>query len=399
MMKKLTALILAAMLLMLTFAGSISAAANNKQSIQVWINDQKVQFDVPPILVKGTTYVEFKGLFKALGYSISYDEYSKVITGKSEQGTLTLNTLTGAATVNGKKQEQSAQPIIQQGRTLVPLRFIAEATNLNVKWNKESLTITITSKGSSEGEIKELQAFLNLLDEYSDTYDIDNIRKLLYPGSPLESIIDQVLDTVSDDNVVTKTTSTLTRVLNLQGDSAVIEVEQLSNKVSGGFYLDNKAIYQLQLKRGEDQQWKLYMLVPEEIEYLNVEEAVSKEADVPADEKAAILDVIDKQIQATNAEDLEAYKATLDPSMTGINETIALTKQVFAAYDLKVTLEVSRIVEYSDTKAVVYVVQKTEKLAGPAFEDNRTQLILTLIKSASGQWLNSEGTIIKTEAI
>ncbi|GFN29897.1 hypothetical protein PCURB6_01570 [Paenibacillus curdlanolyticus] len=398
-MKKLTALILAAMLLMLTFAGSISAAANNKQSIQVWINDQKVQFDVPPILVKGTTYVEFKGLFKALGYSISYDEYSKVITGKSEQGTLTLNTLTGAATVNGKKQEQSAQPIIQQGRTLVPLRFIAEATNLNVKWNKESLTITITSKGSSEGEIKELQAFLNLLDEYSDTYDIDNIRKLLYPGSPLESIIDQVLDTVSDDNVVTKTTSTLTRVLNLQGDSAVIEVEQLSNKVSGGFYLDNKAIYQLQLKRGEDQQWKLYMLVPEEIEYLNVEEAVSKEADVPADEKAAILDVIDKQIQATNAEDLEAYKATLDPSMTGINETIALTKQVFAAYDLKVTLEVSRIVEYSDTKAVVYVVQKTEKLAGPAFEDNRTQLILTLIKSASGQWLNSEGTIIKTEAI
>ncbi|WP_164779717.1 copper amine oxidase N-terminal domain-containing protein [Paenibacillus kobensis] len=397
-MKKLTALIMATMLLLLAFAGSVSAA-DNKQPIKVWLGDQEVKFEVPPVIVKGTTYVEFKGLFKALGYSITYDGTSKQITGKSDQSTLTLNTVTGEATVNGEKQKQAAQPLVQKGRTLVPIRFIAEATDMDVKWNSAKQTITITSNGPSDADIKEIQAFLNQVDDYSNADDQDSFMKLIYPGSSLEALVKDLLAAGDDDGVKTKSTSTLTKVLDWQGNTAVIEVEELTEKVSGGFYLDNQSVMHMQLKRGADHQWKLEIIAPQGIQYLNIDKTVSQEADVPADVKAAILSVIDKQIKATNDEDLVAYKATLDPSTPGLDEGLAQVQQTFDAYDVKVTLETARIVEYTESKATVYIVQTNESLKGNEYPNNRASMIATFVKTASGDWVSSDGTVINIEAI
>lgn len=396
-MKKLTALIMATMLLMLAFAGSVSAA-DSKQPIKVWVENQEVAFDVPPVLVKGTTYVEFKALFKALGYSIAYDAYSKQITGTAKRGSLTLNTVTGEASVNGEKAKKSIQPIIQKGRTLIPLRFIAEATDMNVDWNQTSQTITITSKGPSEADVKELQAFLGQLDAYSNADDMASVLKAVYPGSPVEELLKEQLE-ANDDQVKTKTTSTLTDILDWQSDSAVIEIVQLSEKVSDGFYLDNNTLLQIQLKRGADKQWKLYMLAPQGMEYINTDEAVSKEADVPADAKASILSVIDKQMQASNDEDLDAYMATLDRSLPQFDQVKAVTKQVFDTYDFKFTLELARIVDYSESEAHVYLVQKTEKTAGPAYDNNRVYSVVKFVKTESGQWVSGDGVVINVESL
>lgn len=47
------------------------------------------------------------------------------------------------AYVNSSEQQLDTPPTIRNSRTLVPLRFIAEALNLKVDWNGDTHTITI----------------------------------------------------------------------------------------------------------------------------------------------------------------------------------------------------------------------------------------------------------------
>ena len=52
------------------------------------------------------------------------------------------------ATLNGKSVnidiDSKVMPIIRSGRTLLPLRFVAEALALDVRWNPTTQAITIT---------------------------------------------------------------------------------------------------------------------------------------------------------------------------------------------------------------------------------------------------------------
>ena len=45
--------------------------------------------------------------------------------------------------LDGKDVTSSAAPIIEKGRTLVPIRFIAEEMGANVHWNGKDRVVTI----------------------------------------------------------------------------------------------------------------------------------------------------------------------------------------------------------------------------------------------------------------
>ena len=49
-------------------------------------------------------------------------------------------------TVEGSALTFDQSPIILNGRTLVPLRAIAEALNFNVEWDGDTQTVIITTK-------------------------------------------------------------------------------------------------------------------------------------------------------------------------------------------------------------------------------------------------------------
>ena len=54
--------------------------------------------------------------------------------------------------VNGQKVTPEVEPFIYNGRTVVPLRFISEALNKEVKWDDKTSRIDINDKGSTTGE-------------------------------------------------------------------------------------------------------------------------------------------------------------------------------------------------------------------------------------------------------
>ena len=47
------------------------------------------------------------------------------------------------AIVNGEEKELTAAPEIVEGRTIVPVRFIAQALGMDVEWDDASRTIII----------------------------------------------------------------------------------------------------------------------------------------------------------------------------------------------------------------------------------------------------------------
>lgn len=397
-MKKISALLLVFSLFTLTLSG-VASAAEKQKSIRVWVGEQEVKFDIPPVVANNTTYVEFKGLFTALNYTIAYDSKTKTITSVSGTSSIKINLTTGQAAVDGKAAAQQIQPLVQNGRTLIPLRFVGEATGKLVDWNQAEKTIKIKDKGPSAADLQEIQAFLGEQDAYELAGDTEGFLTTIDPNSPIYEYFKSL--TPEEINKVTvRTTTKLIQVVELKPEEATIIINQLSEKVSGGFYLNNDATATFTLTRGSDGKWNVSGLELIDLKYVDTDEILNHEADVPAADKDKITAVINKQIEASNKEDIAAYKATIDPSDPNLDVLLQQTQQVFDQYDLKFNIEKMSIINYTENEAQVYLTQTTEKVKGPQFQNSRVKLVVTLIKTAAGDWVSTiDGKVISAEAL
>ncbi|QYR21348.1 copper amine oxidase N-terminal domain-containing protein [Paenibacillus sp. sptzw28] len=386
-MQKIQAFILVTLLLVLAFSGTVSAAAQQK-AIRVWVEDKEVKFDVSPVLANNSTYVEFRALFTALGYTIAYDAKSKTITGHSGADSIILKAVTGQAVVNGKAAAQKIKLLARNGRTLVPLRFVGEATGKLVDWNQASQTILIKGKGPTEADKQALQAFLDKQNAYELNGDVQGMLSTLDPKSPFYAMYAETAASQLAKAKV-RTTSQITEVSEIKPESAVMVVKQHSEKVGGGFYLDNESVGKFTLTRGADKEWKLYSVQLMQQDFLNADEVLSHEAEVPAEVKDKIAALVDRQIQTINDEDLKGYEATFVPKTPGLGQMLESVKQLFSHFDLKYTVEKVSIVDYTGTEAVVNIVQKVEKINGPQFQNSRFSVVTSFKKTDAGEWLST----------
>lgn len=84
-------------------------------------------------------------LFLALGYTAHADQlhdYYADVTENDLKNSMLLSPESPMAFINGQKVS-GIQPIVKDGRTLVPLRFISEGFGAKVDFNKKNQTITI----------------------------------------------------------------------------------------------------------------------------------------------------------------------------------------------------------------------------------------------------------------
>jgi predicted amidohydrolase YtcJ len=98
--------------------GEIVYDKNNSQ-ITVMYQGDKMAFDSAPILEDGTTYVNAKNLFYALGIEYKYDEVSKKVV---------FNNIEIEAKDNG---------------AYVPLRAVSESLGYKVNWFQDSMSVSI----------------------------------------------------------------------------------------------------------------------------------------------------------------------------------------------------------------------------------------------------------------
>jgi|GEM_PF-4508985 len=114
-------------------------------SIQVLLDGNKVAFDQPPILDNGRTLVPLRAIFEALGAAVYWNESSKTVTATKGSSVVVMKIGEKNITVNGKIIALDVPPKIVNGRTLVPVRAVAEGFNAGVDWDGATKTVYITS--------------------------------------------------------------------------------------------------------------------------------------------------------------------------------------------------------------------------------------------------------------
>jgi len=131
-----------------------------QESIKVIINGEPLKLKVSPKIEKGTTLVPFRDIFEKLGMKVSWYSDGNIIVG--EKNGLTIRMVVGGkvASVNDDSINLEVTPQVVNGSTLVPLRFVSEATGSKVNWDGKTQTVSITTSSASisrpaqYGEIK-----------------------------------------------------------------------------------------------------------------------------------------------------------------------------------------------------------------------------------------------------
>ena len=110
-----------------------------------YVGENEVKLDSPPIIENSKTLVPLRFILETFGAKLNWDDSLKVITITTDNHTVQLQIGSKVALINGNViKKLDTPPIIKENRTLVPLRFLAETFGAKVSWDGDTKTITIT---------------------------------------------------------------------------------------------------------------------------------------------------------------------------------------------------------------------------------------------------------------
>jgi len=123
--------------------------------IKVIVNGKEIYMDVKPFVVNGRTLVPIRFVAENLNATVDYDAPTKCVTITKADKEIKIFVGQKKTIVNGVVGQLDEPPVTKNGRTFVPLRFVAENLDCIVDWNSSTRTVTITSKGNVNPEPKE----------------------------------------------------------------------------------------------------------------------------------------------------------------------------------------------------------------------------------------------------
>jgi len=113
--------------------------------VNVLFNGSPLSFDVPPQIINGRTMVPMRVIFEAMGATIEWNGDTQTATATKGNTVVVLQIGNTSPTVNGQVIPLDQAAIIVDGRTLAPLRFVAEAFGGTVEWDGATQTASITN--------------------------------------------------------------------------------------------------------------------------------------------------------------------------------------------------------------------------------------------------------------
>lgn len=196
--------------------GCVLAKSND---ITVTYDGENISFDVQPEIVDDRVMVPMRTIFETFGAKVKWDSDTQTITAKKKSKTIQMTIGSSDMTKNDETYSFDVSPIIEDGRTLVPIRAISDMLGLDVEWNEKNNTVTITTPQDDEDE-----SWKN----NTGTVDLDNVE---VTGDGI-SVSDNII-TISKggDFEVTGT---------LDGGQIVIDTEEKVKLRLSGMSLTNK---------------------------------------------------------------------------------------------------------------------------------------------------------------
>ena len=145
-----------------TLPACVSEKANAK-TLSVIYDGEKLDFDTEPEIIDGRVMVPMRGIFEAFGAKVKWDGDTQTVTAKKKSKTVELSVGSNEMTKDGETVTADTAPIIENGRTLIPVRAVSELLELDVDWNEEERTVVISeSEEETDDKWKENEGSINL---------------------------------------------------------------------------------------------------------------------------------------------------------------------------------------------------------------------------------------------
>jgi len=173
---------------------SFGMTAFGAQAVSVYVDNEKIEFDVAPIVEDGRTLVPLRGVFEKLGARVDWNKNISEVVIKDENNEIEMILGKDKVIVNGEVRDIDVSTKMINSRTFAPLRFISENMGHTVRWDKDTNSVYITRENTSNAQRSQ---FLKVGSK-------ENLLALLEYNGKLYNYIWAVRGIAVDDAVVNK---------------------------------------------------------------------------------------------------------------------------------------------------------------------------------------------------
>lgn len=111
---------------------------------EVFIDGQKMQFNVQPVIINDRVMVPLRTIFEALGAAVEWNSETKEISAKKDGTSVNLTVGSVEMYINNEQMQLDAAPFVVDGTTLVPVRAVSEAFGAaKVEWDGSNKAVRI----------------------------------------------------------------------------------------------------------------------------------------------------------------------------------------------------------------------------------------------------------------
>ncbi len=175
--------VLASLMMFFPLLAIAAETSKSQETVMVFIldnntytaNGELIVMDVSPTIIESRTMLPIRFAATPLGADVAWDNETRKVTVSLGETKMELWIGQSNALVNGKTvpidpDNVNVKPLIINGRTMLPLRFVTETLGCDVQWEEVARKVTITKTGSSgEAIVKPVKPILPSLPDIKET--------------------------------------------------------------------------------------------------------------------------------------------------------------------------------------------------------------------------------------
>lgn len=123
----------------------LAAAVQGQDAISVLVDGSPLNLDVSPVIQNDRTLVPFRAIAEAMNINVQWDNQSRTVNASDGTISVRMQINNRTAYINNLPTTLDAAPQITNERTLIPLRFFSEAFNCQVDWDAALRKVSVTS--------------------------------------------------------------------------------------------------------------------------------------------------------------------------------------------------------------------------------------------------------------
>ena len=151
-MRKIYMLICFSLLFAAVFAATSSSIALAQSEINVVVDGARLDLlDRQPVIVNGRTLVPVRGVFQSLGFTVKWEQTTLTATLTSDANTVVIKEGDSFFLTNGTKYELDVPAQVINDRMMLPFRALIESVGYFAYWDADSVSVMVFTNGPAEG--------------------------------------------------------------------------------------------------------------------------------------------------------------------------------------------------------------------------------------------------------